>query len=198
MQSNQLDSAVARLVNEMPVGAISNAVKVPGGFAIVTLQGKRTIGREIGTVITLRQAFVPFSSPLDPQAPTEQQRQSLAKAHEISNTVRGCDQMEQYAKANKLDSHPVNPGEIRLEGVNPPTFRQILTTIALGKPTEPLVSRDGIAVLVVCTREEKNIAASSPQDIQRRLINERVELVSRQTMRDLHRQANIDLRGSGV
>ena len=198
VQSNQLDSAVARLVNEMPVGAISNAVKVPGGFAIVTLQGKRTIGREIGTVITLRQAFVPFSSPLDPQAPTEQQRQSLAKAHEISNTVRGCDQMEQYAKANKLDSHPVNPGEIRLEGVNPPTFRQILTTIALGKPTEPLVSRDGIAVLVVCTREEKNIAASSPQDIQRRLINERVELVSRQTMRDLHRQANIDLRGSGV
>ncbi len=198
VQTNQLDPAVASLVTEMPVGAISNPVKVPGGVAIVALQGKRTIGREIGTVITVRQAFLPFSSALDPQTPTEQQRQMLAKAHEIANTVHGCDQMEQYAKSNKFDSRPVDPGEIRLDGVNPPAFRQMLSTIALGKTSEPLVSRDGIAVMVVCSREEKNTDAASPQDIQRRLINERVELLSRQAMRDLHRQANIDLRAGGV
>ncbi len=45
VQPNQLDSEVARLVAEMPVGAISNPVRVPGGFSIVTLQGKREIGR---------------------------------------------------------------------------------------------------------------------------------------------------------
>jgi peptidyl-prolyl cis-trans isomerase SurA len=198
VQTNQLDPAVARLVTEMPVGAISKPVKVPGGFAIVTLQGKRTIGREIGTVVTIRQAFLPFTSPLDPQRPTDQQRQALNRAHEMGTSVRGCDQMEQYAKSNKFDSRPVDPGEIRVEGVNPPTFRQLLSTIPIGKATEPLVSRDGIAVLVVCTREEKNTAAATAQDVQRRLINERVELMSRQAMRDLHRQANIDLRGSGV
>jgi peptidyl-prolyl cis-trans isomerase SurA len=198
VQTNQLDPAVAQLVTEMPVGAISNPVKVPGGFTIVALQGKRTMGRDVGTVITVRQAFIPFTSPLDPQAPTEQQRQALAKAHEIGNTVHSCDQMEQYAKANKLDGKAIDPGEIRVEGVNPPAFRQMLSTIALGKATEPLVARDGISVLTVCTREEKNMAAESAQEIQRRLVSDRVELLSRQTMRDLHRQANIDLRGSGV
>jgi hypothetical protein len=30
--------------------------------------------------------------------------------------------------------------------------------------------------------------------IQNRLINERVEMLSRQAMRDLHRRANIDIR----
>jgi peptidyl-prolyl cis-trans isomerase SurA len=198
VQTNQLDPQVARLVKEMPVGAISNPVKVPGGFTVVTLQGKREIGRDISTIVTMRQAFVAFTTMLDPQAPTEQQRQALAKAREISATVHNCDQMEQVAKTVNAANHPADPGEIRLEGVNPPAFRQMLSTIAFGKPTEPLVSRDGIAVITVCSRQEKNTGEITPQDVRRQLVNEKVELLSRQTMRDLRRQANIDLRGGGV
>ncbi len=33
VQTNQLDPAVARIVSQMPVGAISNPVRVPGGFS---------------------------------------------------------------------------------------------------------------------------------------------------------------------
>jgi peptidyl-prolyl cis-trans isomerase SurA len=198
VQANQLDPEVARLVTQMPIGAISNPVKVPGGFSIIALQGRREIGREIGTVATIRQAFLSFTTPLDPQAPTDQQRQALAKAREISATVHGCEQMDQVAKVNNGPGHAADPGEIRVDGVNPPAFRSLLMTLPLGKTTEPLVSRDGIAVITICSREEKNTATATPQDIQRRLVNERVELLSRQTMRDLHRQANIDLRGGGV
>ena len=100
VQPNQLDPEVARLVAEMPVGAISNPVKVPGGFSIVNLQAKREIGREVGTVVSLRQVFLPFTSALNPQAPTEQQKQALEKARSISASVHSCEQMEQAAKAN--------------------------------------------------------------------------------------------------
>ena len=80
-QTNQLDPAVARLVSQMPVGAISNPVRVPGGISIVNLQAKREIGHDMATVVTMRQAFLAFTSPLvDPQNPTDQQRQALAKA----------------------------------------------------------------------------------------------------------------------
>jgi peptidyl-prolyl cis-trans isomerase SurA len=199
VQSNQLDPAVVSLVTEMPVGAISNPVRVPGGIQIVQMRGKRVLGRDIGTVLTARQAFLPFSAPLvDPRAPTDQQREALSKAREIIKSVNGCDAMEQYAKSNKFDSRPVDPGEITLEAVNPPQFRALLASIPIGKPTEPLVSRDGILVMVVCSREEKNIAVASTEEIQRSLITERVELLSRQAMRDMRRQANIDLRGNGV
>ena len=57
---------------------------------------------------------------------------------------------------------------------------------------------DGIAVLIVCTRETRNTATFSKEDIQRQLLGERVELLARQLQRDLRRQANIDLRASGA
>ena len=73
VQPNQLDAQVARVVAEMPDGAVSNPIKVPGGLAIVN-QGKREVGRDIGTMLTMRQLFLPFSSPLNPQehGPIEQ------------------------------------------------------------------------------------------------------------------------------
>jgi peptidyl-prolyl cis-trans isomerase SurA len=199
VQPNQLDQEVARLAAQMPIGAISNPVRVPGGFSIVTLQGKREIGRDMATVVTLRQAFLPFTVPLtDPQNPTDQQRQALAKARSIGSTVNGCEQMEAAAKATNAANRPIDPGEVRVEAVNPPAFRTLLTTIPIGKPTEPLISRDGIAVLTVCTREQKNVGEITAPEIQRRIVGERIEMLSRQTMRDLHRKANIDLRNDGV
>ena len=199
VQTNQLDPAVAQIVAAMPEGAISNPVRVPGGFSIVTLQAKRQIGREIGTVATLRQAFMPFATPLtDPRHPTDQQRQALARAHALEAKVKNCDQMEAAAKANNAPNRPVDPGEVRLQGVNPPAFRQMLETIPLGKPTEPLISHDGIAVITVCTREQKNLDEITPAQVRRRMVNERIDLLSRQTMRDLRRKANIDMRHGGV
>ncbi|MBS0640013.1 MAG: peptidylprolyl isomerase [Proteobacteria bacterium] len=199
LPTNQLDASVAQLVTQMPVGAISNPVRVPGGVQIVQLRGKREVGREMGTIVSIRQAFLPFTSPLsDPTQPTDQQRQTLLRARELSGRISGCEALEQYAKANKLDSRPLDPGEIRLEAVNPPQFRTMLASLPIGKASEPVVSREGISVMMVCSREEKNTATASTEEVERMIISERVELLSRQMMRDLHRQANIDIRGNGV
>jgi peptidyl-prolyl cis-trans isomerase SurA len=199
VQTNQLDPAVARLVAEMPIGAISNPVRVPGGLSIVQLQAKREIGNEVATVVTLRQAFIAFTTPLnDPQNPTEQQRQALAKAKSLQGSVKGCDQMETAAKAVNGPNRQIDPGEVRVEGVNPPVFRQLLQTIPIGKPTEPLISHDGIAIITVCSREQKNLGAITAKEIQNLLVGERVEMLSRQTMRELHRRASIDMRDRGV
>ena len=181
----------------MPVGAISNPVRVPGGFSIVTLQGKREIGREFGTALSLRQVFLPFTSALDPQAPTEQQKQALEKARGISASVHSCDQMEQAAKANN-SPRPADPGEVRLEAVNPPAFRQVLASLPFDRASQPLVPNDGIAVMIVCSREQKNLAQESKQEVQAQLLNERVELLSRQLLADLRRRATIDMRTNGA
>ena len=197
VQQNQLDSDVARLVAEMPVGAVSNPVKVPGGISIVTLQAKREIGREVGTAVSLRQVFLAFTSTLDPQAPTEQQKQALEKARGISASVHSCEQMEQAAKANP-SSHPADPGEVRLDTVNPPAFRQVPASLPFDRATQPVVTSDGIAVMIVCSREEKNLAQQSKQEVQAQLLNERVELLSRQLLANLRRKAAIDLRANGA
>jgi peptidyl-prolyl cis-trans isomerase SurA len=168
-------------------------VKVPGGFSIVTLQGKREIGRELGTAVSLRQVFLPFTTALNPQTPTEQQKQALEKARGISASVHSCEQMEQTAKANN-SPRPADMGEIRLESVNPPPFRQMLATLPLDRASQPLVTTEGIDVVIVCSREQKNLAQQTNKEVQAQLLNERVELLSRQMLANLRRHATIDIR----
>jgi peptidyl-prolyl cis-trans isomerase SurA len=195
LQQNQMDPAVAQLAQDMPVGAISNPVKVPGGFSIVQMRGKREIGNEMGTVLSLRQIFLPFTSPLNQQNPTDQQKQALEKARTLGTTIHSCPEMEAAAKAEN-STRPVDPGDVRLESVSPPQFRALLASLPEGKASQPLIATDGISVVIVCSREQKNMAQLSDQEIHNRLLNERVELASRQLQRELRRRAIIDFRGA--
>jgi peptidyl-prolyl cis-trans isomerase SurA len=197
VEPNQLDPQVAQIVAEMPPGAISDPISVPGGLDIVALVAKRTVGEDVGTILSIRQVFLPFASPLDPQAPTPAQLQAFNKAKSISASVHSCDQMEQVAVQEK-SPRPANPGDIRLESVSPPAFRDMLDKLPLQTATKPLVSPDGIAVMIVCSREQKNLAALTPKEIRDQIVEQRVDLLSRQLQQDLRSQANIEIRGNGT
>jgi peptidyl-prolyl cis-trans isomerase SurA len=192
VSTEQLDPEVAAVVQRMPPGAVSNAIEVPGGFQIVTLRQKRETGRENATMITLRQAFLPFSSPLDPQNPTEQQRQQLARAQAIRG---GCDAVEAAARAAN-SPRPSDPGgEVRLETLAPPQLRQLVAGLTPGRASQPIVTGEGILVIAVCTRETKNLANFTPEQAKQQLLRDRAENLSRQQSRDLRRRATIEMRG---
>jgi peptidyl-prolyl cis-trans isomerase SurA len=89
---------------------------------------------------------------------------------------------------------PSDPGEVKVADVSPPAFQKLLETIPLEKASQPLVSQDGIIVLAVCSRGEKNLATETDEQIAEQLVNERADLVSRQIERDLHRRAVIDMK----
>lgn len=192
VQEDSLDPEVVAMVRQMPEEAISNPIKVAGGYVIATVTGKRVIGHQPGTLLDARQAFLPFSVPLNPQAPTDQQRQMLEKAVRLTQTVHSCDEL---AAVNKQmgEVRPSNPGELQLERLNP-QMQQILAGLPIGKPTRPLVSQEGIDILMVCGKKTKNFADRSPSEIADQLLNERVEQTARQLDRDLHRRAVIDMR----
>ena len=63
-----------------------------------------------------------------------------------------------------------------------------------GQATKALVTNDGILVVMVCAREQKNLAAMTRDDIADQLIQQRVELSSRQLLQDLKRRALIEQR----
>jgi peptidyl-prolyl cis-trans isomerase SurA len=189
----RLDPEVAAIVTQMPPGAISNPVRVAGGFQIVTLRARREAGQaaQISTMVSLRQVFLPFTSRLDPQAPTDQQRSTLERAQRIQATTRGCEAAEALPSTS---DRPVDPGAVRLEGVNPPALRQILATLAVGRFSEPLISPDGILLLMVCGRERTEAEQFTPEIARQTILRERVEVVSRQLQRELRRRAIIDQR----
>ncbi len=193
VQGNQLDPEVLRVVQIMPPGAVSNPIKVPGGLSIVTLRAKRTIGSDNTSVASIRQAFFPFESRLNPAAPTEQQRAQLEKARQLSATARSCEDIER-ANVASGNSRPADPGELRVDAIGVPQLRQLVAEQPLGKASQPLIAEDGIAVVMVCARETKNMGIPPQRELRERILAERVELVSRQMMRDLQRRATIDVR----
>ncbi|TPG58113.1 peptidylprolyl isomerase [Roseomonas nepalensis] len=187
-----LDPAVAAVVQRMPPGAVSNAIEVPGGFQVVALRQKRETGRENATMVTIRQAFLPFTSALDPQNPTEQQRAQLARAQAVRG---GCDAVEAAARAAN-SPRPADPGgAVRLDTLNPPALRQLVSGLAPGRTSQPIVTSDGILVIAVCTRETRNLAQFTPEQAKQQILRDRAENLSRQQIRDLRRRATIEMRG---
>lgn len=194
VRADQLDPQVAALVSQMPVGAVSNPIKVAGGFDVVTLEEKRTVGSDLATVLSLRQAYYPFTSQLDPANPTPEQRQALAQGQALSKSAHSCGDVE-AANTAAGNKRPSDPGPVRLDHLTGP-MQQLLGGLSPGQASKAIVTQDGILVVMVCSKEEKNLATMTRDDIANQLLEERVELASRQLEQDLKRRALIDMRSA--
>jgi peptidyl-prolyl cis-trans isomerase SurA len=195
MTADRFDPAVATILRQMPEGAISNPIRVPGGFEIVQLRDKRTLGRDMATILTMRQVFLPFEGQVNPQAPTAQQLAQLQRAQTLSDQARGCEAMDAAARGSP---RPADPGPVRLDNITPPELRDLLGSLPIGRATQPIISVDGALIFMVCARETRNLAEANPQQAREILLRDRVELLSRQLQRDLRRRAQIEIRTSNA
>lgn len=187
-----LDPAVAKIVTVMPTGAISDPVRVAGGYSIVELLGSRKFGEEQSTILHIRQVFLPFTNKLAPnQQPDTQQLAQLAKANSIRASVHDCAGMTAANQAAG-NARPDDPGPVNLATVQPPQFQTLLNSLPLNQASEPLVSGDGVAVVMVCSRAQQTSGLPSDDQIAESLLHRRVNLESQQLMDTLHRQALID------
>jgi peptidyl-prolyl cis-trans isomerase SurA len=191
MTGDRFDPAVASILKQMPEGAISNPIRVPGGFEIVMLRDRRVSGRDMATIMNMRQVFLPFEGQVNPQAPTAQQLAQLQRAQTLSDQARGCEAMDAAARGSP---RPADPGPVRLDNINPPELRDLLGNLPIGRATQPIISMDGALIFMVCARETRNMAEANPQQARDILLRDRIELLSRQLQRDLRRRAQIDIR----
>lgn len=187
---DEFDPAVADVLTRMPPGAIANPVRVPGGFQIITLRQKRESGRDLATLVTLRQAFFPFTGALDPQAPTQQQVQAVERARALEG--RACPAVE---AAGRNSDRPADPGgALRLETIQPAPLRNIVASLAVNRASQPLVTPEGVLVIAVCSKETRNLAELTPDQARLQILRDRIELTSRQLQRDLRRRAQVEMR----
>lgn len=194
--ADQLDPAVAKLVTQMPIGAISNPVPVAGGIVIVQLRGRQQAGQtqtdSSNVILNVRQVYLPFTSPLDQQNPTPQQRETIAKLHAIQTSAHSCDAMEAANKAAG-GNKPSNPGPVNLAQVNPPQFQAMLAKLPIGQPSPPLIAADGVTLVMICSKSTQAASLPSREQISEQLFQSRVGLAAQQTLDDLHRRGSIQI-----
>lgn len=167
---------VAAIVRQMPEGAISNPIRVPGGFVIGKLRGKRTAGRDIATMLTVRQAIFPFEGQVNPVAPTAQQMCVRSRAPSACPTARSCEALD---LAGSAGARVNDPGQVRLDAVTPPELRDLLANLPIGQPSQPIIAPDGAGAGGL-RAETRNLAEVTAADQARdQIVRERVELISR-------------------
>ncbi|HQT60252.1 MULTISPECIES: peptidylprolyl isomerase [unclassified Acidiphilium] len=190
VEPDLLDPAVRRIVEQMPVGAISDPVRVAGGFEIVNQLGIRKFGEGDKTELSIREAFLPFATPFAGGQPNAQQLGVLQHANAVRGSLHSCADVE-AANAAAGNVQKSNPGPVDLTTVRPAAFRQLLATLPLGQASQPLVSSKGIAIVMVCKRQTVKIGLPDSKTIAEMLINRRVSLESQRLMDTLHRNAVI-------
>jgi peptidyl-prolyl cis-trans isomerase SurA len=196
VEPDLLDPAVRDIVQRMPAGAISDPVRVAGGFEIVNLLGSRKFGEEQQTLLNIRQAFLPFATAFQGGQPSAGQLAVLAHANALRGGLHDCNAVE-AANATAGNIRKADPGPVNLATVQPAVFQSLLAGLPIGQVSQPLVSQHGVALVMVCSRATSTTGLPPIPAIENLLVQRRVSLESQQLMDSLHRNAVIERDQAG-
>ncbi|MFC3225657.1 peptidylprolyl isomerase [Marinibaculum pumilum] len=181
---------VRTVVEAMPVGALTDPIEIPGGWTIIFLRDKRIIGATDGSNSRFTLAQLAWAAPEQLSAG---QREAIAqKARAAKAQISGCGDVEAAAKAHGADEAG-QLGQVRLADL-PPQFRQALQPLKAGDVTDPVDNGRGFVLLVVCNRVDQEDDRTDPEKVRERLANDRIGLQARRYLRDLRRDALIEIR----
>jgi len=172
---------VAEVVQQMSPGAISNPVRVPGGLQVVALIDVRQ--GQVVEQLTLTQITLPASRV------SEAGRAAMTRA---ASQISGCEGLD--AIADEVEGAFVT--DLGTVGSNAlvPSIRDALSTLEPGEASTVMDTTAGVQVFVLCDRSLNGPGVPTPDQIENRLVNQQLSLLSRRWLRDLRRDATIEIR----
>ncbi|MDA0654456.1 MAG: peptidylprolyl isomerase [Proteobacteria bacterium] len=187
---DQLAPELAAALAPLEVGQISGIVPVPGGFYIVRVRDRTIIGQvnPLDTVVHLKQIALPLAANAD----EPDVARALARAQAIASGLQGCAAMD-AAIEEVGNPQSGDLGRLRL-GDMPARFRGAVLPLAVGQPSVPQRSDTSIHVFMICERVDAEPDLPDRAEIEESIWNQQVEMLSRRYVRDLRRDAVIDLR----
>lgn len=190
LRNDQLDDAIAPVVQKMEPGQVSYPIKALDGYHIILLRDRRIGAGVVNSdiTLTLQQIFLP----LPVNAPEAQVRSQMALAESAAQNSQSCDDM---AKLGKEMGSPASGrlNNVKIDGLAP-ILQEAVRGLPIGKASKPIRSEAGIVVLMVCDRKGEMTEAEAAEVVRRNLLIERIELASRRYLRDLKRQAFVEIR----
>ena len=190
VRAEQLPPELATVVQQMPVGAISEPIAVPGGVSIMVLADKRQFGiaDPRDAVLNLMQMSVTM-----PAGTTREQAE--ARGQQLAAATRamgGCGHAQATAQA--MGAEVVTNDQVALRQL-PPALQQMLLNLSIGQATPPFGSPERLSVLILCGRDDPPAAAMPSADqIATQMEQERVGRRAQRYLRDLRRDAVVDYR----
>jgi peptidyl-prolyl cis-trans isomerase SurA len=190
VRPEQLPAPLASALREMPEGAISNPIPVPGGFSIIAVQQTRKIltPDPRDAILSLKQVSIKF-----PKGTTRESAEPIvSRFAEAAKSIGGCGGAEKIA--TDFHGEVVSQDQVKMRDL-PTALQRLMIPMQVGQATQPFGSLDeGVRLLVICGRDEANQSAPSYDDVYQQINDERINSRSRRYLRDLRRDAVIEFR----
>lgn len=191
LQAGQLPQEVEKILAEMPVGALSTPIRSPEGYHIVAVRNRRepaASASEDDVQVSIHQIIVPFP----PGTRQDEIASQTQLTQTISETVNGCDDLDKAAR--EMGTTVAAPAGLLRVGEMAVPLRRVVLDLKVGQASKPLLNDEGLRIIMVCERKDPPSSQPTRQDVQRMLIEQKMEMQSRRFLRDLRQTAFVDIR----
>jgi peptidyl-prolyl cis-trans isomerase SurA len=190
IRSSAIPQELRNTLESMREGEISEPIPSPVGYYIFLLRDRRlnqaAVDRAADDVeVELAQVLFPVDADADVDA-------LRVQAAELRDDLGDCSAMaDTAAELNAPQSGRL--GWLRV-GDLPATFRQTVSSLPVGQVSVPLDGPAGIHLLMVCDRRNPQAETPQREQMAERLQRERVERLARRYLRDLRKEAFVEVR----
>jgi len=189
IRPDQLPPELGKVVGQLKPGELSPPIRTTGGYYLMLVLDRRTgaTGASQEPVFDIVQVVFP----LGPQATDAMKRTTMAEVQSIRGAAKTCPEMLKLGKekAPQLTSE----GKIRINEISP-ELRNIVTKLGIGEASQPILQKNGLGILMVCSKDTPQAAELSHDEVFESLMRQRLDTVSRRYLRDLRRAAYVDVR----
>ena len=199
IRQGQLMEELDKTLLNLRTGQTSAPIRSIAGYHILRLLDRRVgTGQAVQTKqdpsISLQQLFLPLPNKADEAAVASQ----TALATTMGQLAADCSDMKRLG-AELGSTMSGGLGKVKMSQL-PAEIRAVVEHLPLQKPSQPIRVEKGMMVLMVCDREptrKPQVKVSETAErarVQRTLENERLDVAVRQYLRDLRRNAFVDIR----
>lgn len=183
VQQGQLATELDTVLADMRSGSLSSPVRTPAGFHILLVRDTRmAAGINPGAVeVTLSQVYLPDNDDL------------TTRAQSLRDAVKGCASLDGDMKSVDAAAAVRNLGTKSLSEL-PSWLGSSVQNLSVGQASEIYEVDSGALFVVLCDRKADNAGGPTAEQITSQIGTERLELQARRLLRDLRRQATVEIR----
>lgn len=190
LRPDEMDPDTRRAIQDLEPGQVLGPLATLSGYQIILMVDRR-VAAGVGDGsdgIMLQEVAIPVPLGSASDGPVA----ALERAREMAQGVASCESLAERAAADDAveTRGPTLVETAQIQGGR----RDRIQGLSPGQTAEPFVDGDTVVLLMVCARDAEAVSAQIRAEVREMIFNERLEATARRMIRDLRRDAFVDIR----
>lgn len=199
VQSDQVDALVSKGIANVKAGGISDAIRTQNGYQIIKIVEEKNVSAAAPSNdddVDAELAMKKIVLKLKPDADNKEANLLLKIAKSVKANPGTCKDKgvagftAEEAKAAEIDVDFIRSPASQL----PDPVKGLVTVLSVGQVSEPFASPEGLHLLMLCEKIELPTSFVDHEKARAMLLQEKLDLEAIKYLRNLRREAFIDIR----